>query len=92
MVIRHLLEVLPWLNFTPDTQQVQAERFSFFVFANQVNKFRFSLFSYFFFFEKERERVLLNLDREKEKRKKTLAGKFDQMCVLVCWLRPLFFH
>ena len=25
----HLLEVLPWLNFTPDTQQVQAERFSF---------------------------------------------------------------
>ena len=25
---RHLLEVLPWLNFTPDTQQVQAERFS----------------------------------------------------------------
>ena len=26
---RHLLEVLPWLNFIPDTQQVQAERFSF---------------------------------------------------------------
>ena len=26
---RHLLEVLPWLNFTPDTQQVPAERFSF---------------------------------------------------------------
>ena len=26
---RHLLEVLPWLNFTPDTQQVQAERFSY---------------------------------------------------------------
>ena len=26
---RHVLEVLPWLNFTPDTQQVQAERFSF---------------------------------------------------------------
>ena len=25
----YLLEVLPWLNFTPDTQQVQAERFSF---------------------------------------------------------------
>ena len=33
----------------------------------------------------------MNLDREKEKRKKTLAGKFDQMRVLVCWLRPLFF-
>ena len=27
-ISRHLLEVLPWLNFTPDTQQVQAERFS----------------------------------------------------------------
>ena len=26
---RYLLEVLLWLNFTPDTQQVQAERFSF---------------------------------------------------------------
>ena len=26
---RHPLEVLPWLNFTPDIQQVQAERFSF---------------------------------------------------------------
>ena len=25
---RHLPEVLPWLNFTPDPQQVQAERFS----------------------------------------------------------------
>ena len=23
------VEVLPWLNFTPDNQQVQAERFSF---------------------------------------------------------------
>ena len=44
--------------------------FLFFPFANQVNKFRFSLFSYFFFFEKERERVLMNLDREKGKRKK----------------------
>ena len=26
---RHLPEVLPWLNFTPDPQQVQAERFYF---------------------------------------------------------------
>ena len=24
-----LVEVLPWLNFTPDTQQVPAERFSY---------------------------------------------------------------
>ena len=33
---RHLLEVLPWLNFTPDTQQVPAKRFSFILAGGHV--------------------------------------------------------
>ena len=31
---RHLPVVVPWLNFTPDPQPVQAERFSFFSFLS----------------------------------------------------------
>ena len=35
---RHLPEVLPWLNFTPDPQLVQAERFSFDLHCPVANK------------------------------------------------------
>ena len=40
----HLPEVLPWLNFTPDLQQVQAERFSFQFLFHYILSIHISLF------------------------------------------------
>ena len=64
----------------------------FFAFANQGNKFRFSIFLFFFLRKRERGCLWTQTGKRKKEKKKPKAGNFDQMCVLVCRLRPLFFH